>query len=230
MALALLLGGLPDPRGVELTRQGLTREGFEALLTLLDPDRDRAGEKYEALRRRLLKFFEWKGARGAEEMADETLDRVCRRIAAGEAIRAEDPGQYALGVARNVLRESWKRDARQPVEGLGDPDRVAAFGGSGEAELVDRRFECLQSCLAALPSETARLVLEYYGGGGGSRILQRRGLATTLGIAGSALRLRLHRIRSRLEGCVSRCMDGRPETQGAPRPHDGEGGVREPSS
>jgi DNA-directed RNA polymerase specialized sigma24 family protein len=208
---------------VELTRPGLTREGLDALLALLDPDRDRAGERYEALRRRLVKLFEWRGVRDPAELADETLDRVCRRIAGGEVIRADDPGAYVLGVARNVLRESWKKEARDPAAPLPDADRAPAAIPEGDEEL-ERRLACLQSCLASLPPETSRLVLDYYGDGGGSRIRRRQGLAAALGIAASALRLRLHRVRVRLEACVARCLEGRPETQGGARPHDGEGG------
>jgi DNA-directed RNA polymerase specialized sigma24 family protein len=214
---------------VELTGGGLTRQGFEALLKRLDPDRDRAGEKYEGLRRRLRRFFEWKGGRHPEEMADEAIDRACRRIAAGEVIRAEDPAQYLLGVARNVLREAWKRDSRAPEEPR-DVDRLVDPQVHAEPSTEPERFACLQACLGALPPETARLVLEYYGEGGRERILKRKGLAEALGIPGSALRLRLHRVRARLEACVARCLQGQSETQGVSRPHEHEGGVREPSS
>jgi DNA-directed RNA polymerase specialized sigma24 family protein len=214
---------------VELTGGGLTREGFEALLQRLDPDRERAGEKYEGLRSRLRKFFEWRGGRQPEEMADEAIDRACRRIAAGEVIRAEDPAQYVLGVARNVLRESWKRETRTPVV-LRDPDLLITAQEDAPSAADEGRFACLQACLEALPPETARLVLEYYGEGGRDRILKRKGLAAVLGIPGGALRVRLHRVRARLEGCVARCLRGRSETPGVAQPHQGGGGVRGRSS
>ena len=210
---------------MELTREGLTGEGLHGFLARLDPDPGRAGERYEGLRRRLVRFFEWRGGREPETLADEVLDRVCRRVAEGEVIRAEDPAQYALGVARNVLRESWKREARHPSGELREPDRIPAPASDADPG-VERRRECLQSCLEALPPETARLVLEYYGQGEGSRIGQRKGLAAALGIAAGALRLRLHRVRARLEACVARCQQGRSVTVGGPRPHEGEGGVR----
>ena len=85
--------------------RGLTREGLEALLAFLDPDRDRAGEKYQQIRQRLVKMFECRGLTPPEEPADETMDRVARRLAEGEHVRAGEPMAYFHGVARNVLRE-----------------------------------------------------------------------------------------------------------------------------
>jgi len=43
-------------------KQGLTAQALDALLALLDSDRDRAGEKYEEIRLRLTRYFEWAGA------------------------------------------------------------------------------------------------------------------------------------------------------------------------
>ena len=40
----------------------LTQEAFDQLLNLLDHDRELAAEKYERLRRRLLRVFEWRGS------------------------------------------------------------------------------------------------------------------------------------------------------------------------
>ena len=41
--------------------RGMTPEEFEALLAQLDPDRERAGERYETIRRKLVRLFEWRG-------------------------------------------------------------------------------------------------------------------------------------------------------------------------
>ena len=62
-------------------KAALTQESFAALLLFLDADRERAGEKYEELRRTLIRFFEWRGAPFPEEHADETLNRVARQAA-----------------------------------------------------------------------------------------------------------------------------------------------------
>src|SRR5256885_4134102 len=65
----------------------LTGEAFSKLLARLDPDRERAGEKYEDLRRTLIRFFEWRGAPFPEEQTDETFNRVARKLDEGIGIK-----------------------------------------------------------------------------------------------------------------------------------------------
>ena len=75
----------------------LTSEAFTKLLARLDPDRERAGEKYEDLRRTLIKFFEWRGAPFPEEQTDETFNRVARKL--DEGIEIKNIGGYCYEVA-----------------------------------------------------------------------------------------------------------------------------------
>ncbi len=59
----------------------LTPEAFAKLLAAFAPDsNEEAGAKYEAARARLVKLFQWRGIFDAEEAADETLNRVARKI------------------------------------------------------------------------------------------------------------------------------------------------------
>lgn len=184
--------------------------GFDALLARLDEDRERAAEKYLALRRRVVKFFGWRGVRTPEELADETLDRTCRRLAEGHRPLAEDPALYVFGVARNVLREHWER-ARDPVravvaapEPLHDPE--TAEQQQAEALRAERRLYCLDKCLQALDPASRELILRYYRHDKQAKIDDRGETARALGIGAAALRLRLYRIRRRLESCVRECL------------------------
>jgi len=61
----------------------LTKEGFDRFLATLDTDRDKAGEKYENIRLKLLKYFQWCGSVAPDIDADETINRVTRRIEEG---------------------------------------------------------------------------------------------------------------------------------------------------
>jgi DNA-directed RNA polymerase specialized sigma24 family protein len=203
-------------------RHGLGGSGFERLLALLDADRERAGERYEVIRRKLTKFFEWRGCLRPDELADETIDRVARRLADGELILADDPAGYFHGVAQNVLRETWARARREP-EPLADAPEVPEdrAPGAGEA-LAERRLACLDRCLQRLAPESRRLVLAYYGEG--HAIRNRRALAAELGIAPNALRIRMHRLRARLEACVQACLVAR-ETEPSPGPRSDERGA-----
>ena len=174
----------------------LTETGFNRLLDLLDPDRELAGHKYERIQRKLVKFFEYRGCTSPEELADTTIDRVTRRLAEGEDIRAEDPTVYFYGVARNVLREFWSVQTTLPVDQI--PDRAA------EPIAAEERLHRLDRCLERLAPEARQLILEYYQGQGRNKIENRQRLATELQISQSALRLRAQRIREQLEKCVRR--------------------------
>ena len=193
----------------------LSREGFEALLARLDPDPDRAGERYEEIRLRLVKFFQWRQAVSPEDLADETIDRVARRLRDDGTFRPESWGAYFHGFARNVLRESWK-ERRKPPGDARALRVVAAPPPEGESQ--ERRLECLDRCLGALSEDNHRLILQYYQLQRGAQIEQRRRIAEEHGIPLNALRLRVHRLRARLEACVRECLSG-PERRPTSIPH-----------
>src|SRR5689334_8976445 len=53
---------------------------FEKLLVWLNADRDKAGQKYESIRQRLIYIFRQRGCSTPEDLADETIDRVIQKI------------------------------------------------------------------------------------------------------------------------------------------------------
>jgi DNA-directed RNA polymerase specialized sigma24 family protein len=190
---------------------GLTPEAFESFLNCLDEDRERAGEKYEALRQKLLRFFEWRGALHPDSLSDETLDRVSRKIIQGEIIY-DIPG-YVYGVARFVLRESWEklhkeRSSHDSVDVNTLPAESDVEIDHGDEEIENQRLsECLDHCLESLAAESRALILGYYQLERGAKIQNRRELADRLGIPMNALRIRVFRIRERLETCVHECLE-----------------------
>jgi DNA-directed RNA polymerase specialized sigma24 family protein len=111
-----------------------------------------------------------------------------------------------VGVGRNGLREAWQRERQRGPES--DLDGVAEIAAPADLPAGDAeaRLDCLDRCLGELPVETRDLVLRYYQGEGGGRVGDRRALAAQLGVAPGTLRIRLHRLRARLEACVRRCM------------------------
>ena len=178
-------------------------DAFDTLLAAIDPDRDRAGEKYEEIRLGLVRFFDWRGCAWAEELADDTIDRVSRRLHEGEVIHAANPLSYFYGVARNVLRESWK--AREKVSG--EPEVEPAIDHHQEAQAEqEQRLECLSQCLDRLPVANRTLIINYYQLEKGDQIAHRTRLAVANGLPINALRLRVHRIRAKLEKCVQDCL------------------------
>lgn len=174
----------------------LTPECFNALILFLGPDRDEAGKKYEAIRNRLLKIFTCRGCTQAEELADETINRVASKIPEIAGTYVGDPALYFYGVSRKVLLE-WLR--KRPI-----PTAVASVPSSEEREL---EFECLDKCLERLTSRNRDLILEYYRDEEAGKIGHRKALASGLGIGLNALRIRACRIRSNVETCVSECLE-----------------------
>ena len=184
-------------------KSGLTAEGFARLLASLDPDNARAAERYEGLRRTLVRFFQWRGAPSPDEHADETFDRVARRLAEGVAVA--NIGGYCYEVARLVALEARKRPdlrgaALDPI--LAAPRAPVA----DEALLKEVRMACLEECLAGLAAEHRALVREYHLGDPRGRIDRRRDLAERLGLRREALANRAQRVRDMLERCVRDCV------------------------
>jgi DNA-directed RNA polymerase specialized sigma24 family protein len=181
---------------------------FERLLAALDPERERAGERYEILRRRLIELFEARGCAATEDLADETLNRVARKLGEGEEVR--DVGRYAYGVARLLLLERFRAKAMEPLqlEEVSPPAVEAADAAvERERELAEREalLECFERCLSLLPEEGRAFLVEYYREEKGAKIEARKEQARRLGIPLNALRLRACRLRSRLERCVREC-------------------------
>ena len=218
--MAQRTGGATDARRA---RPGLTPDDFDRLLAALDASRERAGIQYEAIRVRLLRFFLCRSAPRPEELADETIDRVCRKLAQGEVIRSADVGRYFLGVARNVAREAWDLERRQRESRSLDAIRQMQTP-AGPAE--DDTAGCLDRCLAAMAPESRDLLLRYYDNDPPEKIARRRALAEALGVKPNALRIRLYRLRAQLEGCLRRCRQARDETISPRDPLQKGGGAR----
>ncbi len=180
----------------------LTQDAFDGLLSSFDADRERAGEQYEQLRRKLAKFFEWRGADDPVEQADETLSRVARKLAEGAEI--QDLNQYCLGVGRLLLKEEFKRREQQQRAFRQLPQNSHPATMIDDADEIRRR--CFETCLQNLDAESRELLLAYYQAEKHAKIERRKELAAALGIPPNALRIRVCRIRARLETAVRECV------------------------
>ena len=180
-------------------------ENFEHLLGWLDPDRERAGARYEEIRRALIKIFASRGCAEPEDLADETLTRVCRKVRAVTPTYVGDPARYFYGVAQNVHLEHLRR-MRRRAKRLKLVENYLL--GGGPAHDFEREYRCLELCLEELPEASREVVLEYYRDDGAARIARRQRLANRLGVGVGALRLRAFRLRAALERCVRARLAG----------------------
>lgn len=179
----------------------LTEVAFNKLLACLDSDRQCAAEKYEQLHRKLRKFFEIHRGAAAEDLADETINRVTRKLEDG--LEIQNIAGYTAGVARMILKETLK-DLSKNTE-LRDVASTVPTDLDSTARL-EKQLQCLEGCLETLPVETRRLIMEYYELRKQAKIDHRKALAEELGIPPNALRIRVHRVRAQLEECVIRCL------------------------
>lgn len=193
----------------------VTQGAFDRLLSELDPERERAGEKYEQIRQKLLKFFQWRGCPfpTAEEYTDSTIDRVARKIAEGAEVHAQNPYLYFHGTAINVLREHWKKVGKAEVEALDDlsptyhptVNPTALWQAEEEQREQEARLGCLSECVTSLSPDQREMLIAYHQGDGGAKIARRKELAERLKLPLNALRIRMYRLRGELESCIDGC-------------------------
>src|SRR5262245_59286867 len=194
MAVAVLLGRVRAPGRVEVTRRiaptssksawhryqmrmestqssrkerELTPEAFKKLLAKLDPNPEIAGGKYEELRHQLIKFFEWRGSFFPDELADETLNRVARKIDEDTEIE-KNVIALALGIARFVFLETLKRPDNRRAE-MEELTTVAAPPERRDED-DDLWVVCLRECLPSVSEENRKLIIEYYRDEGRAKI------------------------------------------------------------
>lgn len=172
-----------------------TQEGFDKLLRWLDPDRHKAGEKYEKIRRRLIKVFDCRGCGDSEDLADDAINVVVSRIDWLIENYHGDPALYFYGVAKKVYLERLKKKPPPPLP----PSR--------DTSEIERECSCLERCLEEKLSQAERtLVLRYHEKYKREKIEIRRKLAQELGITINALRIRVCHIQSRLRPCIEQCL------------------------
>jgi len=139
-----------------------------------------------------------KGFSDAEDLADETINRVMKRLAEIRDTYVGEPARYFHGVARFVIREMNRRKEvavdEMPVSSL-------------EAEVHTDEYDCLVKCLRFLPKEKRELILDYYIYDGRDKIVEHRRMASELGITEGALRGQTHQVRRNLEKCIKQCID-----------------------
>jgi len=177
---------------------------FEALLRTLGPDREQAGHAYEELRRRLVTVFAFRHCAMPDALADETLDRVARKVADTATGQWTDLRPFVFGVAWNVARESFRTARTTEWTERFDQSR----GPSPDADdVAEQRSTCLDRCLGHLQPDERRLVLDYFQAERSAKIALRSEMAARLRISQNALRIRICRITAALGSCLRRCLD-----------------------
>lgn len=173
----------------------LDQESFDRLMAWLDPNPEAAGRKYEEIRVRLTKILVRRSCYVAEELADEAINRVARKLPEIQENYVGDPALYFCGVAGNVFLE-WvkKRPVSLPIPAPDPP------------EVLEANHRCLDKCLDELDPSDREVMLDYFKEEGRAKINLRNAMAKKLGMSINALRTHACRVKKALKECVIECI------------------------
>lgn len=199
----------------------LTQIAFTRLLAWLDDGTDSRGDRYLEMRRRLVAYFDRRNRPSADELADETLNRIARTLETSGVIETRPPARYCYVVAKFVLLEDFRRERKHASLDAAWPTEAARSARAIERDearaVKEERLECLDRCLEDLKPAQRELIVDYYADERRQKIERRKALAGRLGISMNALGIRACRIRDALTECVDGCRGGTTDLS-RPRP------------
>ena len=174
----------------------LKEAALNELLSWLDPDREQAGQRYETIRAGLVKMLSYRVGSAAEELADETINRVAMKVPEMQDTYKGDRARFFYGVAKHVFLEYQRKALREePFD-----ERLHEVLCHEPAD--DSADECMKICMEKLSSVDRELVRRYFEAPGS---VQRERLAKSLGMTKNALAVRVFRIRGVLKKCFFKC-------------------------
>jgi DNA-directed RNA polymerase specialized sigma24 family protein len=179
---------------------GLVAQELDLMLARLETERDASAPEYRSLHRRLLAFFESHGSLEPGRRADETLDRLARKLREGHVIR--DVPTYAHGLARSVQRDELRRARGE----AGAHSAPRALPPPPVADVL--LWDGFDRCLARLERDRAELLVAYYAAARGSRRAWRVELAASRGLSLNALRIRVFEAREALREGLAHRLSG----------------------
>ena len=190
----------------------LTKEAFDALMEWLHPDGEQAALEYQRIQRRLIRLFVGRGCPAAEELTDETFNRVSVKVPELSNFQG-DKALFFFRVADFVHLE-WIKERRrvdsEPPENKHNSQRRDRVEPLPDPYFKEKQDECLKQCMDALPEEKRTLFVEFHEKEKRAKIEHRKTLASQHGIAVNALRIRAHRIRIQLKQCITKCLEELP--------------------
>jgi RNA polymerase sigma factor (sigma-70 family) len=201
-------------------RWASTKEAFDRLLNWLDADKEAAGKKYDQIHMALSTIFRVKGFADAEGLADETINRVIRKLPKIEKNYSGNPAYYFSGVAKRICQETLRQNrlAEKTYMAFGQrrqPDDLSYQILQGQDE--DQQRICFHQCMQGMKANERELLLAYYEEDKREKINARKDLATSFGITPGNLRVRRYRIYNSLVKCIKKCWQ---EKQASNFSHD----------
>jgi DNA-directed RNA polymerase specialized sigma24 family protein len=182
----------------------VAKENFDKLLDWLSHDRDEAGLRFEQIRDGLIRYFRLKGCHEPETLADESMNRVIKRIDTLDLMTGASSTSLFYGFANKVFLEYFRSDKKRTVQ-LSEAFEHISIGSAHIATNV--AVDCLRECLNDLNILDGKLIVEYYSEEKQAKFELRRQLAMKKEMAMGALHTKIHRIKGILRPCVENCMN-----------------------
>jgi hypothetical protein len=178
----------------------LTQESFDRLLTWLHPNREEAGRVYEKIRAGLVHKFQSRGCSLPDKLADQTIDRVARKLAEVAETYVGEREPYFRRIGYYILLEYFATNTEKIELSQDFPLPTPAD--------IEPEFACLEKCIKTLPPRKRELIEKYYQGDKAMKIRLRKELALSLDLELPVLRLQARRIRVVLKKCIVECLLG----------------------
>ena len=183
----------------------ITGEDFKNLLGCFSSDTEEAARKYEEIRRGLIDFFYYRGATDGESLADETINRVAKKLPTANFSENFKPAAYFYSFAAKIHLEDRRERLKiavniEEIESLAGPDNKLDEKDSAGAV-------CLEKCLAEHSPDESKILLRYYGFERNERTQARRSLAEENRINIGLLHTKISRLKKTLRGCLKKCLN-----------------------
>ncbi len=180
----------------------MTAESLKQLLTAFSTDPAAAGDAYQKLRESLRRYFEFKGDCAPETAADATLDRIARKIS--EGIEIADITKYGFAAARLIYLERLRLEQKQT-------NAARQFYAASDARAGDEEndgFAPMRECFGELPEADRKMLQNYFADLPSAELSARRQfLIDEQQMTLNQMRLRIFRLRKRLQNCVRAKLD-----------------------
>ena len=183
----------------------ITKDDFEALLNWLSNDDEEAANEYEKIRGGLVRYFRYKGCSYCDELADETINRVARKIEQLDLSTGSKKSTICYGFAYNVFREYLRDNENKNVQ-IENETTIEDKSKKYEVS-VEKDFDCLEKCLSKLDIKQKELLTTYFSKEKSEKIILRKKIADELGITPNALHVRVYRIKNIVKKCIEKCNE-----------------------
>lgn len=183
----------------------ITPKDFNGLLEYLSLDADEAAKKYEEIRERLIKYFQFRGCFDPEALADEAFNRMTVKLPDARFVESFDFSHYFYSFAANIYHEDLRH--RKRVVAIEDEIESLITEKSYPYEKHSRVSMCLELCLMKHPPKERRLLLEYYSFGRSENSAQRKRMAAEQNVSEQKLYSIISRLRRRVRECVKNCLN-----------------------